>query len=153
MTNNINLKVILLKKCAEVVEEQLSKVQTQIKDIQESLSSETKSSAGDKHETGRAMIQLEREKAGNRLAEIEKTHAVLSKIDASKSVESLGLGSIVFTDKANYFIAVSAGQIEVDGTKFYAVSSASPIGQALIGRTNGNLFKFRGQEIMIKEVY
>ena len=35
-----------------------------ILELQQSLDSETKSSAGDKHETGRAMLQIDLEKAG-----------------------------------------------------------------------------------------
>jgi len=151
--SNSNLKQLLLQKCQKRIEEQIAAVQGHIKDIQESLASETKSSAGDKHETGRAMIQLEREKAGKRLAEIEKEHAILSKIDARNSAQIIGFGSLVFTDKGNYFIAVSAGEVEVDELKFYAVSSGSPIGKTLTGKTKTDRVKFRDQEITINSVH
>lgn len=134
------------------VEGRLQNVQNQIKDLQDALGSETKSSAGDKHETGRAMIQLEREKAGNRLAEIEKTKVILTKIDVLKPSEVSGLGSIVFTDQANYFISVSLGQIEVDGTVFYAISSQTPIGILLNGKRKGDEISFREQKIKVFEV-
>jgi len=134
------------------VEGRLQNVQNQIKDLQDALGSETKSSAGDKHETGRAMIQLEREKAGSRLAEIEKTKVILTKIDVLKPSEVSGLGSIVFTDQANYFISVSLGQIEVDGTVFYAISSQTPIGILLNGKRKGDEISFREQKIKVFEV-
>jgi len=134
------------------VEGRLQNVQNQIKDLQDALGSETKSSAGDKHETGRAMIQLEREKAGNRLAEIEKTKVILTKIDVLKPSEVSGLGSIVFTDQANYFISVSLGQIEVDGTVFYAISSQTPIGILLKGKRKDDEISFREQKIKVFEV-
>lgn len=134
------------------VEGRLQNVQNQIKDLQDALGSETKSSAGDKHETGRAMIQLEREKAGSRLAEIEKTKVILTKIDVLKPSEVSGLGSIVFTDQANYFISVSLGQIEIDGTVFYAISSQTPIGILLNGKRKGDEISFREQKIKVFEV-
>ncbi|MEM6515190.1 MAG: GreA/GreB family elongation factor [Bacteroidota bacterium] len=148
----LNLKPLLLEKCIQLVETRLQSIQKQIKDIHESLNSETKSSAGDKHETGRAMIQLEREKLGERLAEIEKNQIILTKINSSQSAKSVGLGSLVFTNKANYFISVSLGEIEVNGTKFYAISSASPIGQALLGKKVNDNVEFRGQKFTMQDV-
>ena len=71
MKNSQEIKRQLYSQCVDFVEERLSNIQNQIRAIQESLTSETKSSAGDKHETGRAMLQLEREKAGQQLAEVE----------------------------------------------------------------------------------
>ena len=59
----MTIKQELYKLCLEYVENRFQTIQNTIKEIQESLGSETKSSAGDKHETGRAMLQLEREKA------------------------------------------------------------------------------------------
>ena len=41
-----------------------------MKEIKEALFEEIKSSVGDKHETGRAMLQLEREKVGNQFYEV-----------------------------------------------------------------------------------
>ena len=57
---------------------------------QEALDSESKSSAGDKHETGRAMLQLEMEKAGQQLQEVEKMKLILEKIQ-SEFVTAVGV--------------------------------------------------------------
>ena len=74
-----NLKQDLYMQCQVFVGTRLRAIQKTIAEIQESLTSETKSSAGDKHETGRAMLQLEREKAGHQLAEIQKLNQLLSR--------------------------------------------------------------------------
>lgn len=121
-------------------------------EIQNALLSETKSSAGDKHETGRAMLQLEREKAGNQLAEIQKTGLLLSKVNTSKTGKIVGLGSIVYTSKANYFIAISAGELNYNSDKFYAISANTPIGQLLLSKTIGDVINFRNQEFVIENV-
>ena len=148
----MNVKQELYNQCLEFVNNRFKTVQNTIKEIQESLQSETKSSAGDKHETGRAMLQLEREKAGNQLAEIEKTNELLSKVSIEKTSNTIGLGSVVFTTKANYFIAISAGELRLDNGKFYAISANTPIGQLLIGKTLGVSIKFRDQESKITKI-
>ena len=64
--------------CVTFINNRLLAVKTTLEEIQESLLSETKSSAGDKHETGRAMLQLEREKTGQQLSEIQKINQLLA---------------------------------------------------------------------------
>ncbi|MBV1924868.1 MAG: 3-oxoacyl-ACP synthase [Flavobacteriaceae bacterium] len=123
-----------------------------IDEIQESLTSETKSSAGDKHETGRAMLQLEREKAGHQLSEIQKINQLLSKIDVSKTSQTIGLGSVIFTTQANYFITVSAGELKFDNQSFYAISANTPIAKLLLGKGGDEQIKFRAQEFKIIKV-
>ena len=108
---NTNIKKNLIQLCQDSLDVRFNSITTIIKDLKQSLQSETKSSAGDKHETGRAMVQLEREKAGKQLAEIQKTQLVLSKINSDQNTSSIGLGSVVRTTNANYFIAISAGAL------------------------------------------
>ena len=148
----LETKQILYAQCVDFVENRSNTIQNTISEIQESLTSETKSSAGDKHETGRAMLQLEREKAGNQLAEIQKIKENLSKISISKTSEVIGLGSVVYTNKSNYFIAISAGEIKVENELFYAISSNTPIGQLLLGKTIGDEVLFREQRFKIVNV-
>lgn len=149
-TNNLELKRELYKLCQDFVENRRTTVQNTINEIQESLTSETKSSAGDKHETGRAMLQLEREKAGQQLAEIEKLAESLSKINTSFTSNSIGLGSVVFTSKANYFIVISAGQLEVDSQLFFAISPITPIGLLLMNKDVGDTIAFRDTKFVIE---
>ncbi|MFT5627261.1 MAG: transcription elongation GreA/GreB family factor [Glaciecola sp.] len=152
MTKINNIKQNLYDQCQSFIDIRFHTIQHTINEIQESLTSETKSSAGDKHETGRAMLQLEREKAGQQLAEIQKTNQVLSKIDVSKSSEIIGLGCVVYTTQANYFVAVSAGEILVASEKFYAISAITPIAQLLLGKTVDDTIQFRDQKFKIIRV-
>lgn len=138
--------------CQAFVNHRLLVIQNTIREVQESMTSETKSSAGDKHETGRAMLQLEREKAGQQLAEIEKLNQLLSKIDLTKSSEIIGLGSVVFTTHANYFIAVSAGELKVGDHSFFAISASTPIAKLLLGKQAGDSIVFREQQFEITAV-
>lgn len=148
----MNIKQELYNKCIVFVENRFQAIEHTINEIQTSLTSETKSSAGDKHETGRAMLQLEREKAGNQLAEIQKVKELLSKIDVSKSTNKVSLGSVVYTTQSNYFIGISAGELQVGDEKFYAISSNTPIGKLLMSKTIGDSVTFREQSFKIEKV-
>lgn len=139
---DLDLKQRLLEECEGFIEKRLQTVKNHIAQIQESLVSETKSSAGDKHETGRALLQLEREKSGHQLSIIEKLKEDLSKINITRTSIAIGPGSVVFTTRFNYFIAISAGELMVDGTIFFAISPNTPIGLLLMGKTIDNHIKF-----------
>ncbi|MDO7137263.1 3-oxoacyl-ACP synthase [Algibacter lectus] len=152
MKEALDIKQNLFNLCLESIDSRFQTIQNTINEIQESLTSETKSSAGDKHETGRAMLQLEREKAGNQLAEINKTKVALSKIDVSTTSQTVGLGSVIYTNQANYYIAISAGELTYNNQKFYAISPNTPIGILLMGKTINNAITFRAQNFKIKSV-
>jgi len=146
------IKETLYNRCLNFIDERLITVNKTISDIQNSLQSETKSSAGDKHETGRAMLQLEREKAGHQLAEIEKQKHILQKINIYTKHQKVTLGSVVITTQANYFIAVSAGEIIVDNTVYFAISAATPIAQLLLSKSVDDEIVFRGNGFRILSV-
>ncbi|WP_331497699.1 hypothetical protein [Flavivirga spongiicola] len=152
MENPLKIKEDLYSQCLDVINSRFQTIQNTINEIQVSLTSETKSSAGDKHETGRAMLQLEREKAGNQLAEIQKIKEILFKIDISKTLKVIGLGSAVYTSQSNYFIAISVGELTIDGVRFYAISPSTPIGQLLIGKRVGEEVVFREQKFIINQI-
>jgi len=146
------IKETLYNRCLNFIDERLITVNKTISDIQNSLQSETKSSAGDKHETGRAMLQLEREKAGHQLAEIEKQKHILQKINIDTKHQKVTLGSVVITTQANYFIAVSAGEIIVDNTVYFAISAATPMAQLLLSKSVDDEIVFRGNGFRILSI-
>lgn len=148
----MNLKEQLYNVCLEIVNERQANIQSNFAGIQEAMFSETKSSAGDKHETGRAMLQIEREKLGNQLAEIQKVKEILLKIDPTIVATQGSLGSIVYTSHANYFISVSVGEIFANDEKFYAIASNTPIGMLLLGKKVGDIITFREQSFVIERV-
>ena len=148
----MTIKEELYKACEIFINTRLKVVQNTIANIQESLESESKSSAGDKHETGRAMLQLEREKAGKQLAEIQKTKEALVKIDINKSSKTICLGSVVYTTQANYYLAIRAGTLNIEGRSFFAISPSTPIGQLLMSKTVGDKIIFRDLSFKVVEV-
>jgi len=149
----IEHKEILFNTCVEFVNKRAQTVASIIRSNQKALTSETKSSAGDKHETGRAMLQLEMEKASLQLEGIYTMERILKKINIKDSATIVRLGSLVITNKTNYFMAISAGKITIDNQLYYAISTSSPIGKLLLGKTIGDTFIFNNKTLAINGVY
>jgi hypothetical protein len=148
----MNIKQELFKQCEAFVNKRAQTVEEIILSNQKALQSETKSSAGDKHETGRAMLQLEMEKASQQFAGIQEMREILSKISTTKTSKIAHLGSVIFTDTTNYFLSISAGKLTVDGCVFFAISVSSPIGKILLGSNENKALSFNGKEIKIREI-
>lgn len=138
--------------CEQYIFGRLQRIKDTIQELQASLGSETKSSAGDKHETGRAMLQLEREKLGQQLLEAEKTLELLKKVNATKPTSVVSLGSLVSTTMGIYYIAISAGKFDNLGAIIYCISAITPIGKVLISKSEGDSFKFNGKEHKILKI-
>ncbi|MCF8246326.1 MAG: hypothetical protein K9J37_16280 [Saprospiraceae bacterium] len=145
-------KPLLLAHCQQYVNQRLETITSTQAGIRQALDEETKSTAGDKHETGRAMMQLEQEKLALQLAEVQQLQQVVDRIQLEDLPPGIGEGSLVLTGQGNYFIAISAGKLELDGMVYYLISLASPIAAALVSRKAGETFVFREQSIHILEV-
>ena len=115
-----------------------------MKDLEESLENESKSSAGDKYETGREMINLEFDKLTGQLREFRKLEGTLTMSRRKDPSKRIQLGSIVKTSVANYFIAIPAGEISNGKEKFYAIGANAPVAQALLGKKEKESFDFNG---------
>jgi len=148
----MQLKTQLLLHCKTQVDFRYSKIKQTISDIEESLLEESKSSSGDKHETGRAMLQIDRENAGKQLLEIEKVIQILEKIDVETSSDYVRLGSLIYTDTFNYFISLSLGNVRINESDYLCVALNSPIGLLLLGKKKGEEFYFNGNNYKITEV-
>lgn len=142
----------LLAKCADYVEERVSRLQSSIKDLEHDLGNETKSSAGDKYETSREMMNTEINKLQNQLQSFKKLKEVLAVIENRKASTTVQLGSIVKTSAANYFISIPVAEIMVEEEKFYAIGLNSPIGKLLLGKQEEEKFIFQQKEFSIKKI-
>jgi len=151
--NKPDFKSLVIKQMILDVEEKIHLSKGQINSINHSKSSATKSSAGDKHETGRAM--MERELA---IAEFQIQKALLQKADIGnlQNVPSddgeVRFGSLVHTSNGYFILGIGLGKITTDGSMCFAISSASPIGKELMGKKEGDLFEFNSSEIEILSI-
>ena len=142
----------LYRFCEKFIESRYARINSNIDSLQEALTAETKSSAGDKHETGRAMIQLEREKLGHQLAEIQLLQELFKKIPIKTGSSKVGLGSVVYTDMQNYYMGVSAGELKIDGVSYFTIAPNTPIGKLLLGKVVGDVVVFNTRKIIILKI-
>lgn len=145
----LEIKNELLQHCQIQVDNRYSKIKQTIADIEESLLEEAKSSSGDKHETGRAMLQIDRENAGKQLQEIEKVAQLLKKIDVKATSDYARLGSLVYTDRFTYFISLSIGTVTLGKTDYLCVALNSPVGLLISGKKKGDEFTLNGNSYKI----
>lgn len=147
------MKQALYAACVAYVQQRIQTATEAMQAAQESANAESKSSAGDKYETGRAMAQLERDRHAQLLADAQRMRQELDHIDpANPPAAIIRPGSVVFTTAGNFYIAISAGRLLVDGQPFMAVSPASPIGTLLRGKAVGDTVTFNKQTYLIKAV-
>jgi len=122
---------------------------------QESANDQSKSSAGDKYETSRSMGQLDRNMHARQYEQARQERTILERLESlpeQATYERVSVGSLVKTSAGYFFIAVSAGAIQVAGQTILAVSAASPIGQALMGNQVKGTFLFKGKKQTIQEI-
>lgn len=147
-----DLKLRLFELCENAIDQRISHAKEALDLAQESANNESKSSAGDKHETGRVMAQLEAEKATAQLKEAMLLQATLDRIDPTIESKIVVLGSLVISQNARFLITVSAGKLELDGIVYFAISLDSPIGSLLLGNKKGDSVTFNGITHEILEV-
>src|SRR5271163_3387958 len=98
-----DLKKELHKQCLDYVEKRIEAAQLAIDEAQKASNDDTKSSAGDKYETGREMMQQETNRNLAQLNEANKLRVALKQISTSGSSETAETGSLVITDNGNFY--------------------------------------------------
>ena len=121
-----------------------------MQNAQDSANEETKSSAGDKYETGRAMAQIERDRHAQLFDQLRQERAVLDRIDPDFVFQRVGLGALVTTSVGVFFVSISAGMVVIDGQKVIAMSPQSPLGASLMGKQAGDSFLFQQKRGVIE---
>jgi len=131
---------------AAAMEFGLARARTAFEELQTSLEGESKSTAGDKHETGRAMVQMEMEQAAARLSRVEGMMRQWHALEPLRGREQVRPGAIVSTDQGGFILGVAWGKFEGPGDATWrAISSDAPLAQAMQARGPGDTVEFRGR--------
>lgn len=139
----------------QIIHDKLSeKIATLEKMISETRASnnETKSSMGDKYETSREMVQQQINNLQVQLNENVQARNSL-KIINTKPHQTVGLGSVVETDKGLFYIAVSLGEIIFNENKIFVISTESPLGKALFGKRKGDEISLNNTKQTIQNLW
>ena len=132
----------------EILEQKIKTLQESITSIQKARNNETKSSAGDKYETSRVMMQAELDKQNLLLQQFLQQKNVFLKIQRTKPSEKIDFGSWVETNQGNYLIAVGIGKVK----EVFVISLASPLGKALKGLRIGDKTSLQNKEYRITTI-
>ena len=136
--------------CHAFIEQRIAAARTAMRAAQESSSSETKSSAGDKYETGREMANAERDRNAAHMQQAQQLQAELARISPDAPCDTVRPGALVRTSLGRFYISISAGQLP--GTDVFAVSPAAPVAVVLKGLRVGQEAVFNGKTLRIETV-
>ena len=148
----INTKDQLYQLCLTYIDERINTAQFAIQEAQAASREETKSSAGDKYETARAMAQLEIEKCMAQCAEADQLKGTLVALANKKPSEKVQAGSLVITDRGNFYLSIPAGQFEIENQSYFSISVNSPLGSKLVGLKAGEDLNFRDKRYRIERI-
>jgi transcription elongation GreA/GreB family factor len=142
----------ILDTMLEILEERISVAKASLEDMRALRDQETKSSAGDKYETGRSLVQMEMHKIDEQLDQYFKMQQALNQIQPESRQDHVDFGSLVYTNNGLYFMSIGLGPIELDGDKIFCISMASPIGKSILNKKQGDTIDFQNKKIAILEV-
>ncbi len=153
-TSNLSplTKPQLIQHLRSLLQGRIEEAQAAIASTYAARNEDTKSSAGDKHEVGRAMVQQELDKQEAQLAKLQDLQQELARIPMDRTFDRAAFGSLVRSDAGDYLIAIGLGPVKFEGVNVFIVSLASPIGQLLKDKQAGEAVVFNGRRITIVEV-
>jgi len=147
-----SIKPALHALCQAFIQQRISAARTAMQAAQESSSSETKSSAGDKYETGREMANAERDRNAAHMQQAQQLQAELARINPEAACDTVRPGALVTTSLGRFYISISAGKLVGEGPEVVAVSAAAPVAMTLKGLRAGAEVVFNGKLVRVTAV-
>jgi len=148
-----SIKKSIYDRLLNLTETKIKNLKTDIDSTITSRNTDTKSSAGDKHETSRAKIQIEIDQLSKQLSILNQQHQILLSINIKKENKKIGVGSLVYTNAGAYFVGIGLGKIQLGEKEYYGISLASPIGRILKDKIVGDEFIFNSNNYKILDIY
>lgn len=148
-----HIKSQLYQEIYHRVEQNIQEAQLAYAQAKESRDSDTKSSAGDKYETGREMMQREMDKCSALVDQNKQSLQIIQYMSIHRTYESVDKGALIITDKGIYYLLVGLGKISLDQKDYFAISTESPIGSLFLGKKIGEYILLRDQKITIQGIY
>jgi len=144
-------KALLLTTIKEKLSEKVHNFEKLIAETRAS-SNDTKSSMGDKYETGREMLQQEINNLQVQLNEVLKQQDFLKTI-LPKSSEKAEKGAIIKTERGLFLISVSFGEIIFENQKIICISPESPLAKAMNGKQENEVFSINNINQKIENIW
>jgi len=135
-----------------VLEARIQEAQSAREGLTKSRDTASKSTAGDKHETGRAMMEAELSRAEDQLQKALRMRNELKQLP-TENLEVIGQGAWVQTNLGEFMVSIGIGRIVVDETPCFALSGGSPLGQVLLGERVGGSCEFQGRRYDVQAIH
>jgi hypothetical protein len=148
----MNFKHKVYNHYLKVINDKVEMLQKVLADLKESGSNETKSTAGDKHETALAMLQIEQANVRGQLQDAVAKKSMLEKINPGVNASMIVNGSLVKTSNGYLFVSVALGKASIEGIEVIALSPASPLGQKLTGLKVGASPEMNGRKYIVESI-
>lgn len=139
--------------CISALEDRKKNIEAAMREAQEGANSEEKSSAGDKHETSRAMSHLNQEMNARQLEATNKELSALHALNVSVILDKVAVGAVVVSKEHLYFIAAGLGRMMIDGQKVTFLSPTAPLAVLMRQKQAGDKFELNGKVEEIVEVF
>lgn len=131
------------------IDDKVIKAREYMNSIEQSIQGESKSTAGDKHDTTRELMQQERNKAAQNLSNQILAQKTLIQLLNSSSDEKVGFGSLI-ESHVFIFIGIALGKVFFNGVEVVCISPLSPLARSLEGMKLGESCRFNNIEYEIK---
>jgi hypothetical protein len=151
MEKNIN-KGDFLNAMHERVRRGISEASVILDGIQESIDSETQSTAGDKHDTSRELMQQERNKAAQNLQNQMSLDSLVLKLKKVIISNEVSFGSLVLTNEGWFFIGLPLGRVCFEKDDVLCISGNAPAAKFLESQRVGASIKMNGKNIQILRI-
>jgi len=146
------IKRILFDHCESYIRERIETATQALSDNREALLQDSKSSAGDKFETTREMLQQEIIRNESLLEETKTMQASLGQIDLEQPFTDIQNGCLVKTNLGVFFLAMALGKTTHQHKDYFIISINSPLGVAFRGKRAGDQVSFNGMHYKIEEI-
>lgn len=146
-------KQSIVKHISTSLDDRIEGIIKAIKHTQDAANSESKSSAGDKYETGRAMAQNDRALLESQLLAAKRDLGVFSKINFDQDFNTGRLGCMLETSLGKFMLAISIGKVVLGGETIFVLSSDAPLGKLFMGKSEKDDIVFNGKKIKISKIY
>jgi len=151
MKSSILFKQKIYSACLQLLEKRITALSSELNDLTEGAKNDSKSSAGDKHETARAMMQIEQANIGQQLDGLLKEKNELTNIDIGNKAY-VAKGSLIKTNHGYLFLSIAIGKLIIDDIPVMVLSAQSPIGKKMLGKIKEDVVEINGVKYIVEEL-
>jgi hypothetical protein len=136
-----------------VITNNINRLQLTLADLKNSAANETKSTAGDKHETALAMLQIEQANTSTQLQDATQQLHNLEKIKYTIASKCIVNGSLIKTTNGFIYLSLAMGKAIISHIQIIAISPQSPLGAKLMGLRVGDTATINNKKFTIEAIY